>query len=230
MCCFLLNQLIAQSGCDVGLRDDIVKCFGTPCSIQCLVHPKIRLRFCSLSVWNNMEKSPQKFRNIGVQVNCGTQNDPLNAARSPAWHGSQCFVAQDPHTYIPEYFVWFATSDVLIIAHGKRNFKLFFKKNENIAKKKFFSGNWQNQCLSRWKGKVFFVGAAALFEGLWQAATVCVLFLLCILFVTIFHGFSTDYAKIFPFFHKNKAAELFEMHKVPQKADNESCNLVTDVL
>ena len=84
MCCFLLNQLIAQSGCDVGLRDDIVKCFGTPCSIQCLVHPKIRLRFCSLSVWNNMEKSPQKFRNIGVQVNCGTQNDPLNAARSPA--------------------------------------------------------------------------------------------------------------------------------------------------
>ena len=45
----------------------------------------------------------EKFRNIDVQACCGTQNAPLNADRSPAWHGSRGLVAQGPHIYISEF-------------------------------------------------------------------------------------------------------------------------------
>ena len=113
---------------------------------------------------------------------------------------------------------------------GKEISSFFSKKMRTSQKRNFSAGTDKISACQAGRGKCFLSVQLLFLRGFDRQRLYALCFLLCILFVTIFHGFSTDYAKIFPFFHKNKAAELFEMHKVPQKTDNESCNLVTDVL
>ena len=57
---------------------DVIKSHWSPFAVKSLIHQIASFR----QVYREIYK--KKFRHIDVQAYCGTQNNPLNAARSPA--------------------------------------------------------------------------------------------------------------------------------------------------